>query len=86
MIKDGKDDDSAEIVTRKIDPISSALAAVAVEYSTLASRAQEASRLVRGASSRDRSLVLRGITTALRNAGDAAHDHARALEEHLASS
>ena len=70
-------------ITAKSDPISSALADVATEFSTLASRAQEASRSIRGVSMRERAFVLRDLCRAIRGAGDAAHDYARSLEQFL---
>lgn len=80
-----KTSNGGEDITATSDPISTALAEVAVAFSTLASRASEASRSVRGASSRERALVLRDICRAIRDGGDGCHDYARSLEEFLRS-
>lgn len=68
-------------VTAKLDPVSAAIADVAIEFAALASRASETSRLVRTVPAHQRDDLIRAICHALRIACDGGHDYARAIEQ-----
>lgn len=60
--------------------ISTGIANMAGEFAALAARLAEASRSLRKATQRERFTVLDALAAALRDAGMAAHEHARTLE------
>lgn len=71
----------SDVITTKTDPASAALANLAGELSTLAARASEVSRSIRGLTGPARFSLVAELARSIRTAADGLHEKARSLEE-----